>query len=478
VTDTTWKITTEKLNIMTKFLKAKRTAFDEDLKYSVGQRSLNKSRLYVKKIIASEISRITRYMDSVIQLDRLNSDRGEILEFLACKEKISTSLSSHKKRQLDSIGAAAFLFVGNFNYHLDLESMMVATKLGLRRQDRVIAVVYNPLLKWMYEISTKFGLREGEIPTTFLTKADVLNLARLSGYEVTSIRETAVVPFFLFGLGDFLNRFLPVLPFFRRFAIASVVIFRPIIPTTEKLKLSVVIPARNERGNIEAAVARLLAEPFARIEIIFVEGHSSDGTWNEIERVKNLYQDRLPIFSAQQSGKGKGDAVRLGFNLATGDLLTILDADLTMPPESLHRFYDAYISGLADFVNGSRLVYPMEGEAMRFLNKLGNIFFAKALTFVLGTHVGDSLCGTKLVSRNDYYRFKQWREDFGEFDPFGDFELIFPASILNLGVIDVPIRYRARTYGQTNISRFSHGWMLLKMTMIGFFRIKVGKMKV
>lgn len=144
-----------------------------------------------------------------------------------------------------------------------------------------------------------------------------------------------------------------------------------------------------------------------------------------------------------------------------------------MPPEDLKKFYDAYVNGTADFVNGSRLVYPMEGEAMRFLNKLGNIFFVKALNFTLENSVSDCLCGTKLLLRSDYERLKQWRKRFGDFDPFGDFELIFFATLSGLGIVDVPVYYRARTYGQTNIRRFRDGFTLLKMTIIGFFKIRV-----
>ena len=231
------------------------------------------------------------------------------------------------------------------------------------------------------------------------------------------------------------------------------------------------IPARNEFGNIESALKRM-PDLGCELEIIFIEGHSTDATWEEIERVRLAYGDKFRILSRQQTGKGKADAVRLGFSIATMPVLTILDADLTMPPEMLSRFYEAYVEGLGDFINGNRLVYPMEGEAMRFLNHLGNIFFAKSLSYVLTTRLGDSLCGTKLLTRHDYARMIAWRSDFGDFDPFGDFELLFPASVLNLGVINIPIRYAARTYGSTNISRFRHGFELLRMTLIGLFRIK------
>jgi glycosyltransferase involved in cell wall biosynthesis len=189
--------------------------------------------------------------------------------------------------------------------------------------------------------------------------------------------------------------------------------------------------------------------------------------------VRAEYGGKFRILSAQQSGRGKADAVRLGFSMATQPLLTILDADLTMPPERLGRFYDAYRAGLGDFINGSRLVYPMEGQAMRFLNLLGNIFFAKALSYVLGVPLGDSLCGTKFLSRKDYERMVAWRRDFGTFDPFGDFELLFPAALLRLGIVNLPIRYLDRTYGSTNISRFRHGFQLLRMVLVGLLRIKL-----
>jgi glycosyltransferase involved in cell wall biosynthesis len=231
------------------------------------------------------------------------------------------------------------------------------------------------------------------------------------------------------------------------------------------------VPARNERGNIEAAVARI-PDLRADVEVLFVEGHSTDGTWQEIERVA---AGRPHVRALRQTGRGKSDAVRLGFAEARGELVTILDADLTMPPEKLASFYEAYVGGRGDFVNGSRLVYPMEGAAMRFLNHLGNIFFAKALSSVLDMRVGDSLCGTKLLARHDYERFVRWRKAFGEFDPFGDFELLFPAAVLGIGSIDVPVHYRARTYGTTQIRRFRDGLVLLQMVVTGFFDIKMGR---
>jgi glycosyltransferase involved in cell wall biosynthesis len=260
----------------------------------------------------------------------------------------------------------------------------------------------------------------------------------------------------------------------RQLSPVQIATLRPISRRQESPSLSVVIPARNERGNIQAAIERMPEMPGVDLEVIFVEGHSTDDTWDEIRRVIDQYEGDIEVRAFRQTGKGKADAVRLGFSEARGDLLTILDADLTMPPELLDRFYHAYRVGHGDFINGSRLVYPMEDEAMRSLNRAGNAFFAKILSWVLETRLGDTLCGTKLIARVDYERAVAWREDFGDFDPFGDFELLYPAAILGLGVVDVPIRYRERTYGETNISRFRHGLQLLRMAAVGLVKVRMG----
>jgi glycosyltransferase involved in cell wall biosynthesis len=238
----------------------------------------------------------------------------------------------------------------------------------------------------------------------------------------------------------------------------------------QPLSVSVVIPARNEAGNIPAAVART-PEMGAGTELIFVEGHSRDDTWAAIQRAAADHPERK-IKIMQQTGKGKGDAVRMGFAAASGDVLMILDADLTMPPEELPKFYDVIASGRAEFANGVRLVYPMEEEAMQFLNLCANKAFGLIFTWLLGQPVKDTLCGTKVLTRAHYERIAGNRSYFGDFDPFGDFDLLFGAAKLNLKIADVPIRYRERTYGTTNIQRWRHGWLLLQMVLFAARKLK------
>ena len=432
-------------------------------------------RRFVNSMIGAEISSVSRYMERVHYLKRGASDPCVLLDAIDSKDKrVEDSMSELLTALSESPDYTAVVLNGTFNHEHDIEGLLRDLWKKLNRSGRVIAVAYNPYLRWLYHLANRFGIRSGEEPSTFVTSTDLNNLATLAGFQVVRVRPVGFIPWELGGVGTLVNRFLASVPVVRLFSLAWVVTIRPQKPESRKPKLTIVIPARNERGNIEAALQRM-PDLGMSPEIIFVEGHSSDGTWEEIQRVAEQYKSKFEIKVFQQTGKGKADAVRLGFSHATGELLTILDADLTMPPELLGRFYEAWCKGLADFVNGNRLVYPMEGQAMKFLNWLGNIFFAKALSTVLDARLGDSLCGTKLLTAKDYQRFIAWRNDFGDFDPFGDFELLFPACSLGLGIIDVPIRYRDRVYGSTNIRRFYHGMMLFKMTAIGYLRLKLGQ---
>jgi SAM-dependent methyltransferase len=306
--------------------------------------------------------------------------------------------------------------------------------------------------------------------SAWLADRDLINLLELAGWEVVSFERQQLCPWNIPLLAPLLNRFAVRLPGLRHLGITLCLTARPRrAPTGASegtLTCSVIVPARNEAGNIRPALERIPVLG-AGTEVIFVEGNSKDDTWATIEREVAAYRGPLKLRAMKQPGKGKWDAVFTGFAVATGDVLVIQDADLTAPPEDLPKFFAAIASGAAEFANGSRLVYPMESEAMRFLNLLGNKFFAVALSFVLGQAVKDSLCGTKMLLRADYERVLRRIAPFGDFDPFGDFNLLYGSALLGLRIRDVPVRYKDRTYGETNISRFRHGWVLLQMTWFG-----------
>jgi hypothetical protein len=437
---------------------------------------ISRWRKYFAKVIGTEISAFSRYYDQLIQYKILENDSGLLYQEIECAKK--TRIFNHNEfpdltheRQQRSL----VFFNGTFNHHHDIQELLSILKPKLSRTSRIVVVVYNSYYRWLYILANKLGIRKGEAPNTFITSADIVNICKISGFDLIKLRSAVFFPFKWFWFGAIINWLFPALPFIKNFGLVCITVLRPIIKESKTPSLSIVIPARNEKGNIRNALERMPKFDGADLEIIFVEGHSVDGTWEEIAKVQKDYSSRFYIKAHKQKGIGKADAVRLGFAKASRHLLTILDADLTMPPERLELFYEAYCLGLADFINGNRLVYPMEKKAMRFLNRLGNAFFAKTLSYILDIKIGDSLCGTKLITRHDYQRFESWRKDFGAFDPFGDFELLYPAAILSLGIIDIPIRYLDRKYGNTNISRFHHGIMLFWMLWTGFFKIKVGR---
>jgi glycosyltransferase involved in cell wall biosynthesis len=296
-------------------------------------------------------------------------------------------------------------------------------------------------------------------------------MANLGGFEPVKSEQRVLMPLNFFWLGRLINRFLAPLPILNAFSLRHYTICRSLHDVNTGIKsATVVVPARNERGNIEAAIQRI-PRFTPDLEIIFVEGHSKDRTWEEIQRVAANYP-QYDIKAMKQQGEGKSDAVFAGFNAGRGDVLMILDADLTMLPEQLPKFWQVITSGRGEFINGSRLIYPMEDQAMRFLNLVANKVFSIIFTWLLSQRITDTLCGTKALLRSDYERLRAGRAYFGGFDPFGDFDLIFGASKLNLKIVEVPIRYANRAYGETQISRFRHGLMLLRMVLFAFLKIK------
>jgi hypothetical protein len=307
----------------------------------------------------------------------------------------------------------------------------------------------------------------------WLSIRDLANLLELAGWEVVLARGEQLFPFDIPLIEPFFNRFLARLPGFQALGMSIFIVARPRVRFADpaQTSLSVVVPMRNEEGNVAAALARI--PMLGRgTEVVFVEGNSRDKTWEVLQRAVAEYKGPLTLKLCRQPGKGKWDAVHHGFKQATGDILVIQDGDLTAPPEDLPKFFEVLCAGRAEFANGSRLVYPMENQAMRFLNMLGNHFFANALSFVLSQRIKDSLCGTKMMARADYERLLKRLPELGDFDPFGDFNLLFGSALMGLRIRDVPVRYKNRTYGETNISRFRHGWILLKMTFFGLRKIR------
>lgn len=335
---------------------------------------------------------------------------------------------------------------------------------------RIVISNYNFVWEPILKLSELLGFKQKSPNPNWLSHYDIFNLLETEGFQVISNVRKILLPKYIPLLNWIFNRLLANLPLINYFALVNFIVARPRMAGDREFSVSIIVPARNEKGNIENVIIQT-PEFGTSQEFIFVEGHSSDNTWEEMVRVKEHYPGKR-ILTLKQTGKGKGNAVREGFDAASGDVLMILDADLTTPPADLPKFYKALATGSGEFINGCRLVYPMEKEAMRFLNLLANRFFGWFFSYILGQRLKDTLCGTKVLFLKDYEKIKKNRSYFGDFDPFGDFDLLFGAARLNLKITEVLVRYRERTYGSTQISRFSHGWLLLKMSLFAAGKIK------
>lgn len=383
--------------------------------------------------------------------------RVDDTEELKCEEKFDYVILS------DLIGSLT-----------DIQKAFGSIKKLCAPKTRVVISYYNYLWEPILRFAERSGLKTRLPLQSWLSLSDIENILYLNDFEVIKKGYKLLLPKYLPLISAFFNKFLANLPLLRRLCLTEFVVARPRSELPHSVKdytCSVIICCRNEKGNIRPNIERI-PDLGKHTEIVFVEGHSRDGTLEEIKKQIPLFPHKdIKVFV--QDGIGKGDALRKGFTHAQGDILMVLDADLTVAPEELTKFYAALASGKGEFIMGSRLVYPVEEGAMRFLNLLGNRFFSLVFTYLLEQRVKDTLCANKAIFRSDYQKIEQTRRLLGEIDPFGDFDLIFGAAKYNLKILEIPVRYVARSYGITQISRFRHGWLLLKMCWVAFWKLKM-----
>lgn len=353
----------------------------------------------------------------------------------------------------------------------DIQKSLEGLRKKCNKNDRLLITYYNHLWEPLIKLASFFGLRKRTNEQNWLDNNDIENILALAGWDVITQQKRLLVPLFIPFFTDFINRWISHLPIVNSFCLTTWVVARPKYFDKKNYSVSIIIPARNEAGNI-SRILKSLPKFGKWQELLFVEGHSKDDTWRIIQQIQSTNKSKVRIRSFKQKGIGKADAVRLGFAKARGDLLMILDADLTVDPRELPKFYNPISNGHGEFINGSRLVYPMEKDAMRILNKVGNKVFSWLFTWILGQRFKDTLCGTKALLKSDYVKIARGRKFFGNFDPFGDFDLIFGAVKQNLKVVEIPVRYYERKYGSTNISRFKHGLLLGKMTWFAFNKFR------
>ena len=444
-----------------------------------------KRNRFYHKILEKHISLIIPEGSRVLELgcgtgDLLNSVKPSVgvgIDFSA--KMIAIAKEKYPDLKLFVADAADYKSDLEFDYIIlsdllsslwDIQAVLHNLRNFVNTHTKIIISAYNYLWEPSLKLGEYLGIKDKQPLQSWLSVKDINNLLELEGFEIIKVDLKLLFPKYIPIVNFVFNVFLANLPGFNRLDLINLISARQRLEKYEEHSVSIVVPARNEKGNIENAIKRTPAFG-SHQEFIFIEGNSEDDTYEEMLRVQKAYPDK-DIKVMKQTGKGKGNAVREAFDAATCDILMILDADLTTPPEDMDKFYYALTQNHGEFINGCRLVYPMEKEAMRFLNYLGNKFFGWFFSYLLGQRLKDTLCGTKVLYKKDYKLIEANRKYFGEFDPFGDFDLIFGAAKLNLKITEVIVRYRDREYGSTQISRFKHGLLLIKMSLFAARKIK------
>src|SRR3989344_2604789 len=423
---------------------------------------------YYHKDIQKLVSNLIPKDLSVIEIEPRG---GELLSSLPNIAKAGVYIKNFSQKKMPKVKYDYVILSNTLSEVDNIQDFIKEIKKVVHENTRVVVIFFDFFWKPILDLGEKIGLKLPQVKEpNWLSEIDVDNFFFLEGFEKIKSGKRFLIPYDIPYLSDFINRYLASLPLINFFCLTNFAVYKP-VKERKEYSVSIIIPARNEGGNMKGIFEKI-PELGKKMEIIFVEGHSKDNTYKVIQEEIKKYKGPIKASLYKQKGKGKGDAVRLGFSKAKYELLIILDADLTVDPKELPKFYEAAALGLGDIINGSRLVYPMEKQAMRVLNYLSNKFFSAAFTFLLGQKIKDTLCGTKVILKENYQKIEKNRKLFGNFDPFGDFDLIFGASKLNLKIIEIPIRYKERSYGKTNISRFTHGWLLLKMVWFAAKNLK------
>ncbi len=346
----------------------------------------------------------------------------------------------------------------------------------VRPHTRLVVVYYNHLWEPLTGPAARLGLKLDDPTQNWLAPDDLRAFLELAGFEVVKRGVRMPCPKYVPGVAELANHVLAHVPLLHRLGFIRFLVARPVMPLPRppaSYRCSVVVPCKNEEGNVPAIVPRV-PEMGAGTEIVFVDDRSDDATAARVRDAIAAHPERR-IRLVDGPGEGKGAAVRAGMAVATGDVLMILDADMTVMPEDLPAFFEAVTENRGELVMGTRLVYPLVGQAMRTANVLGNRAFALAFSFLLEQRITDTLCGTKVVMRHHYDALLATRVLFGDVDRWGDYDWIFGAARNNLRIVELPVHYVERVAGETKMRRrLRNALVMLRMCGVALRRLKLG----
>lgn len=356
------------------------------------------------------------------------------------------------------------IFYESLNYEGDLYSIFRKLKKIIHRDSKVFVIEINPFILFLLKILSRVGLLVPDFKRNMLHLSDLENLVNIFGFDIVDKGYRFAVPFKIFGLGDVINSILPRVSLLRNFCFGQYIVFRlhPLEAGKQNLSCSVVVPCHNEEGNIADCIARIPNFGAWR-EIIVVDDGSTDRTKDMVKKIMRGRSDIRLI--SYEKNCGKGYAVNIGWQEAKGDVFMMLDCDSTTPPEELALFHEAMEYG-AEFVNGTRVIYPREKNSIPFFNRLGVTFFAHLISWITQKRISDTFCGTKVFLKK-YWNCFQIKEFL-----WGDWDLFFTAARYRMKMLELPVHYKTRKHGVTKMRPVKHGIILLLKSVEGLRVVK------
>jgi len=351
---------------------------------------------------------------------------------------------------------------------------------SLNEEAKVIVSYYSKIWKPFFFIFSLFGLIRNYKNSLFFSKDTLEIFLRTGNFEISKKIPNYFIPFNIPIINKFLSILINFLPFLDNLSVTKVFYLRKKnYKKRQNKKISLIIPCKNEQGNILNIVTDAKKELIIPYEIIFVDDKSSDNTFQIIIDCKKKFSD-VDIQVTKGPGKGKSLAVNEGIKIATGYYSIIFDADMTVNMKDINVFYNAISNGNADIINGSRLVYKPYTGAMRYLNFLGNKFFSKLSSFITGELITDTLCGSKCFITKDFKIFNEFKDNNNINDIWGDFNILYSSNFYGLKCIDLPVRYYERVEGETKMKKRFYFFLNMLSTSIkamNRFKINFDKKK-
>tara|TARA_B110000977_G_scaffold125183_1_gene160299 strand:+ start:1495 stop:2904 length:1410 start_codon:yes stop_codon:yes gene_type:complete len=442
------------------FLKKKNFLFDE---ISKALNYLINDSNYVKFFCCGNSSIVNKVNSKNIYINEINNTFINSLT----KSEIKKEDEINKNLNFDHIVIA------------DIEHQKFITKnlidLNEKIDNECRVIVLSKSIFWSTLINFYKKIKNiGPDKNNFLPYSNLRKIFLNTNFEIVKNEKIIFFPFQFSLLTKFINQIFrfPVLNFFCMINLTVLKKVQKKNYQAEGKKISFIIPCKNEGGNIKFFYEKIINSTI-NAEFLFGNDNSSDNTLDEIKKLQQAIPNKeIKIYDGP--GVCKSENVYKGINLASGEIILIYDADLTVSFDDLVNSINLLLKTDADFINCTRMIMPQQKNAMKFLNFYGNLFFAFLFSILFKQKITDTLCGTKIFFKKDWEQIKKYNNTWGAKDLWGDFDLLLGAYKNNLKIVENPISYTDRKEDETKMTGIiKNSIRMLIITFVAYYKLRI-----